>query len=322
MIRDHLAAALLIVSLGAGCGTSGVASSQLLDARKAYAEAAASEAPKLAHNEMLDAKRALNAAEAANRELAGSSNEQQLAYLAQRRAELAVARAGAAAAAQALETSRVAYAAALERQGATVRGEISERDQQLARRNQQLAQRDQQLNDRTQTLQQKEAELARQAEALRVEQEARAQLERERDAALAKLKQFAAIVENERGTVITLGGALLFRSNETSLLATAKQKLDQVATALKSVSSEQSLVVEGHADDRGAADANLRLSGSRAQAVRAYLVSRGVPAERIVATGKGEEQPIASNASAEGRANNRRVEIVISPAKAATTSPR
>jgi OmpA-OmpF porin, OOP family len=61
----------------------------------------------------------------------------------------------------------------------------------------------------------------------------------------------------------------------------------------------------------GSAENNQRLSEERAQAVRTFLVSQGVAQSRLVAVGRGEEQPVASNETPEGRANNRRVELVI-----------
>ena len=71
------------------------------------------------------------------------------------------------------------------------------------------------------------------------------------------------------------------------------------------------VVVEGHTDSQGQDDANQRLSQSRAQAVVTFLSSQGVASGRLSAVGRGESEPVASNANAEGRANNRRVELVI-----------
>lgn len=73
------------------------------------------------------------------------------------------------------------------------------------------------------------------------------------------------------------------------------------------------IVVEGHTDSQGSDSSNQALSERRAQAVVSFLVSRGVSAEQIRAQGLGESRPIADNNSPEGRANNRRVEIVIQP---------
>ena len=71
--------------------------------------------------------------------------------------------------------------------------------------------------------------------------------------------------------------------------------------------------VVGHTDDTGRDAYNMDLSQRRAQSVAGILTAAGVNAGRVVATGRGESQPIASNATAEGRAQNRRVEILIRP---------
>ena len=128
--------------------------------------------------------------------------------------------------------------------------------------------------------------------------------------AVAELAAIAAVKEEERGLVVTLSGGVLFRSAESTLLSSAQVKLDQVAKALLDVRA-RNLIVEGHTDSRGSTSYNQDLSQRRADAVRDYLVQRGYPADRIQALGKGKGSPIADNASPEGRANNRRVEIVI-----------
>ena len=124
--------------------------------------------------------------------------------------------------------------------------------------------------------------------------------------ALAKL----AAKDEARGMVITLSGGVLFRSNEATLLPGATTRLDEVAAAL--ISNGQPVGVEGYTDSRGSQTRNMDLSQRRADSVRNYLISRGLPAQQVVAKGMGPDRPIADNSSAEGRANNRRVEIVVS----------
>jgi OOP family OmpA-OmpF porin len=86
-------------------------------------------------------------------------------------------------------------------------------------------------------------------------------------------------------------------------------KLDQIAQALKS--KEQPIVVYGFTDSVGTREHNMDLSDKRAQAVRDYLVSKGLPKDTVTSQGKGPDDPVADNASIEGRAQNRRVEIVV-----------
>jgi outer membrane protein OmpA-like peptidoglycan-associated protein len=73
------------------------------------------------------------------------------------------------------------------------------------------------------------------------------------------------------------------------------------------------MVVEGHTDSQGKESENIELGTKRAQAVRDYIVSRGVAADKISSTGIGQARPIADNKTAEGRAQNRRVEIIVQP---------
>ncbi len=128
--------------------------------------------------------------------------------------------------------------------------------------------------------------------------------------ALAKLATLASLKEEQRGLVVTLSGSVLFRSAESTLLSPARVKLDQVANALLAIPA-RNLIVEGHTDSQGSEAYNQGLSQRRADAVRNYLVQQGYPSDKIQSHGQGKGSPIANNATAEGRANNRRVEIVI-----------
>lgn len=101
-----------------------------------------------------------------------------------------------------------------------------------------------------------------------------------------------------------------FDFDKYNLKPEGRQLLDQVAQQVKSVSLETVIAV-GYTDSIGSDQYNLGLSMRRANAVKQYLVSKGVPADRIYTEGKGKADPIASNATAAGRAKNRRVEVEI-----------
>jgi outer membrane protein OmpA-like peptidoglycan-associated protein len=149
-----------------------------------------------------------------------------------------------------------------------------------------------------------------------------AQTERERDEAQRRAEQMqedlakVASVKNDpmRGTLITLSGAVLFRTGKSELLPDAESRLDRVATALTNSMPNSKIVIEGYTDARGSKELNLDLSARRAEAVRGYLVSQGVAEDRISAKGLGFANPVAPNKTASGRAENRRVEIVVQPA--------
>ena len=132
---------------------------------------------------------------------------------------------------------------------------------------------------------------------------------RAQDAELA-LQRAGAVRETERGKVITLQGNVLFKTGQSDLLPGAKESLNQVAAVLINQPDRQ-LTIEGYTDSRGSSAMNARLSERRAQSVRDYLVTQGVNSSQLVAQGKGAESPIADNSTAEGRAMNRRVEIVV-----------
>jgi outer membrane protein OmpA-like peptidoglycan-associated protein len=148
------------------------------------------------------------------------------------------------------------------------------------------------------------------SEQLSIEQKARIDAEKIAADALADLAKLAAIREEERGLVITLSGSVLFASNQSALLPAAQDRLNKVADALLKT-KERNLTVEGFTDSQGSYEYNMVLSQKRADVVRSYLISRGYPSNLIQANGIGEDRPVADNNSAEGRANNRRVEIVI-----------
>jgi outer membrane protein OmpA-like peptidoglycan-associated protein len=143
--------------------------------------------------------------------------------------------------------------------------------------------------------------------------DAEAQLAKSRQ----ELEHYAQVRELARGTVITLAGGVLFETGKAELLPGAQDRLARVADFLKN--SDRSVVVEGFTDSTGSETTNMALSERRAQTVRDYLASQGVPPDRLKAEGKGSSSPVASNANAEGRSMNRRVQIVLErrPANAA-----
>jgi len=115
-------------------------------------------------------------------------------------------------------------------------------------------------------------------------------------------------MESTVGTPRILEG-VTFESGSARLTAAAKRVLDDVAGELIQRSNIRVTVV-GHTDSLGNAHKNMRLSEKRAKAVASYLVRHGVPVSRLRYGGKGEEMPLASNATPEGRATNRRVELI------------
>jgi outer membrane protein OmpA-like peptidoglycan-associated protein len=114
----------------------------------------------------------------------------------------------------------------------------------------------------------------------------------------------------ERGLVVTLGD-VLFETGRAEIKGNGAANLAKLAAFLNQY-PERSVVIEGHTDNVGNEDYNMGLSQRRADTVKAYLLSQGIAADRVVAVGKGEDYPVASNDTATGRQMNRRVEVIIS----------
>lgn len=109
---------------------------------------------------------------------------------------------------------------------------------------------------------------------------------------------------------VTLSADALFDFDKAVVKPEGRRKLDDVVGGLAGVQVQMILAV-GHTDSIGSNAYNQKLSMRRAEAVKAYLVTKGIPGDRISIDGKGETQPVADNKTKEGRAQNRRVEVEI-----------
>jgi len=122
------------------------------------------------------------------------------------------------------------------------------------------------------------------------------------------------VIDNE-DEAITLG-ATTFKYNAYDFTDEAKANLDVLANYMK-LHKKSTITVEGHTDSIGSAAANQDISEKRANAVKNYLVDSGIDEKRITTKGYGKTKPIATNKTREGRAKNRRIEIVFNNSKAA-----
>lgn len=322
---------ILLVMFFAGCAT--VPPNELVNARSAYQRASAGPAQQLVPAELHKAQEALDLAEQSFQKEPDSYKTKDLAYAAQRKAEQAEALAAIVADKARKDKAEADYVKEQAAQVAQGKQDLSDSEKRTAAaqaeldRQAAIAQGKQNLSDaekRTAAAQAEvdkqaalklakeisDADLQRQQGDILKSQQALQESEKRTADALAALSSLAMLKEEERGLVLTLSGSVLFRSAESALLPQAQAKLDQVVKALLAIPA-RNLIVEGHTDSQGSDAYNQGLSQRRADAVRDYLVQKGYPSDRIQARGKGEGSPIAQNSSAEGRANNRRVEIVI-----------
>ena len=120
----------------------------------------------------------------------------------------------------------------------------------------------------------------------------------------------AAPAAGAAATKVTYAADAFFASNSAVLKAAGKAKLDDLVDKVKGINLEV-IVAVGHTDSKGTDASNQKLSVRRAEAVKAYLVSKGIEKNRVYTEGKGSKQPVADNKTAEGRAKNNRVEIEV-----------
>ena len=271
----------LCAGLLAGCAAS-VPPTELVNAREAYQHASAGQAGVLVPAELHKAQEALAIAEKSFLDEPKSFRTRDLAYVADRKAKMAEALATIAA-------GNATTAKANKDYQATQTEIVKNTKEDLA------------ASERAGVVK---------AQQLAAEQQTRIDAEKRAADAQAELARLAAVKEEERGLVITLSGSVLFASNKSELLPAAQNRLNQVAEALMAT-KERKLTVEGHTDSQGSSSYNQVLSQQRADAVRSYIISRGYPAQMIQAQGIGKDRPVADNNNPEGRANNRRVEIIV-----------
>jgi outer membrane protein OmpA-like peptidoglycan-associated protein len=278
-------------SLLAACASS-PEPRELLDARAAYQEAARGPAAELNPAQLHVAQEDLNAAEKSYGDDGNSFRTRDRAYIALRNAQLADAQARVVDYNQKVNLAQHNVQITQAEQAASATGMLNKTREQLAANQEQLAN----------------------------EKQERVEAERRAAQAMADLARVASVKQDTRGTVITLSGGVLFASAKYDLLPAAQSNLAQVADALSKSDPDSKIIVAGYTDSQGGQGYNMELSQHRAEAVRSFLVAHGVASDRISAQGFGPAQPVADNASPEGRADNRRVEIVVQPAASRASS--
>jgi outer membrane protein OmpA-like peptidoglycan-associated protein len=289
--------ALVTSFLSIGACAASTPTPELVSARQAYDNARTDPNAALVPDTVLSAKQALDKAESVHSSDPQSDEDRSYSYVAQRRAELSMALGANAKSQQDANVSSKNYGqlqdnlrtSAVQKLGVE-RGEVNQLGTQLAQTQTGLAQ-------------ETDARKAADARAAR---------------AMESLAKIAQVKEEARGMVITLSGQVLFVTGKSELLPAAQDQLGQVAKAIQDQGEIKPLVVEGYTDSVGSDSANITLSQSRADAVRNFLVSKGLPADKISAVGRGKSNPVAGNDTADGRANNRRVEIIVAGGAAAT----
>jgi len=305
-----------------GCGLSRkemMAKDQMDRARKAYAEARANpNVEAYAPIELQEAGRALQAAEQAEK-AKETDDILQLGYLAERKTQFAVATADGKVAEREIDKLNVENAEMIARKR-TLEAERAMREAGKARSEAERARMEAGMA-------MSEAEKARMAAAAEAERAARAKREAERalsaaeeeaaKAARAKAEAEELMRElselkaqqTERGIVLTIGD-VLFSTGKADLSPDANRSVDKLAAFLKKY-PKRDVLIEGHTDSVGGDDYNLVLSRKRADSVKYRLMGDGIQEGRITTVGYGKKFPVASNDTKAGKAQNRRVEVII-----------
>lgn len=282
--------AFALASIG-GCAST-IPPQDLVTARTSYERASRGPTAALDPADLHSAKESLDLAESSFTSDGDTQQTRDLAYTADRRVQIAEARAATIASGQQQQQT-------LGDMHAAETSQVQKTSAQLGRANQQIALQGQAIQSQNQQI--------------ATEQDRRREADARATKAAADLAAFASVKQEVRGMVITLSGSVLFASAKSDLLPSARAKLNEVADALSKQDPLSKIVVEGHTDSQGGASYNQDLSQHRAQSVLDYLVSRGVSTDRVSAQGFGSTRSVADNGSPEGRANNRRVEIVVQP---------
>jgi outer membrane protein OmpA-like peptidoglycan-associated protein len=299
--------ALLLAGLG--CAHTAAAPPELVQADKVFARASAGPAAQLTPADLHEAKVLLDDAHRAVQKDPQSSYARHRSYLALRRVQLAEAQGKSAAAAAQVRVAHEEERKLLGDQLTSTRKELANQSSAEKESQGKLAQLEAEAQAQKLAGEKTQSSLTDAQKQLQDEREARAVAEERAQNAREALEKAGAVREEPRGTVITLSGSVLFAFGKSELLPSAQRALDQVAEALKAGNNR--IVVEGHTDSVGTDAVNQPLSQRRALAVADYLASRGVSRDRLQSTGLGSSRPVADNSSAEGRADNRRVEIVV-----------
>jgi len=320
-IRTHIESARTAVQLAVAAGAAKFAAAELAKAKAALKEAEAEYSSGISgRNEMLLAHEVVRLAVAAENRARERAFESALAREREASSErIADLRASIAAAESEAERSRLKVAekvldAELE---AKARHEAEREAAQAARRAAEAEERahaaeEERIAAENAKLDAERAKTQAERGRLSAEHEA-ADARLARENARAELREamarITAVRESARGLIVSLPN-ILFETNRAELKPEGREALAKISGILQ-IAEGYTLSVEGHADSAGSADYNLDLLDRRAASVCDYLVKQGLSSADIATRGMGESHPIASNETATGRQQNRRVEIVV-----------
>jgi outer membrane protein OmpA-like peptidoglycan-associated protein len=307
---------VLIVAGGCASSSQRAARTQLERAKEAYRQADSDPAVQAyAQPRLADAQKALKDAEQAKH----NDEMLHLAYLAEKRARIAAVTGAIGKTEHSMEQLRRESAAEevllqkrdRELKAARTETDTKAREAEQWRRLAEARAKDEEAKgrDARQTEDANARALAaEQAKAAALAKEV-ASAEQAKAAALAKEVESLKAQHTDRGMVLTVGD-VLFSPGKADVGPGAQRSIDKLAAFLRAY-PRRNVLIEGHTDNLGDADFNIKLSQQRADAVRDLLIARGIAPERIRTKGYGPKFPVVDNDSAAGRQQNRRVEVIV-----------
>ncbi len=298
----RVVAVVILLIAAAGCASSDAkraARAQLERAEAAYLDAQSNpQVQSHAQLRLVDAQKALQAAQDAK----DSDDRLHLAYLAERKAQIASVTGATANTEQSMQRLRKETADVL----------LQKRDRELtaARREIDVKTRDAEQARRAAEERARDAEArARELEQGRRQVETVDEKDRAKAAALANEVASLKAQQTDRGVVLTVGD-VLFAAGKAQVGPGAQRSIDKLAEFLKTY-PHRNVLIEGHSDNLGDEEFNVKLSQQRADAVRDLLVTRGIVPQRIRTKGYGAKFPVVDNDTPAGRQQNRRVEVIV-----------
>jgi OOP family OmpA-OmpF porin len=329
-----------VIFLVAGCANSQqemMAKDQLERARSAYMQAKSNRnVEAFAPLPFTDAGKAMQAAEQAK----GAEEMEQLSYIAEKKSLIAITLAEGKMAENEIEklnrdtANIIAEKRTQEARVAQKEARVAQKEARVAQKEAENARLLAMAESERAAKAKKEAEEARSLAAAETERTARAKAEAEARAREAEQARMAAQAEaaraakakaeadqlmrelsdlkakqTERGIVLTIGD-VLFATGKGDLSSDALRSVDKLADFLQKYLN-RNVLIEGHTDSVGSDEFNLTLSQKRADSVKGTLTSKGIAEERIATKGYGKKYPVASNDTAAGKQQNRRVEVIV-----------
>jgi len=309
---------IIIACAGLFFNCASVPPPELINARQAYQHASASQAAQLVPAELHKAELALAIAEKSFQDDPKSFSTKDLAYIADRKAKLAEALAGTVAENAKTANANKDYQSTQTEIVKNTKEDLASSERSSALKTEQIATEQQgRLDAEAQTVkQQSDANV----EAMRVKESTDAEARRIKGLSDAEARRVKGLSDAEalrlkdallleKGKKVVLRG-VNFETNKATLRSESQTTLTKAYNALVANPNVQ-IEISGHTDNVGSMESNQLLSLKRAQAVKNWLVEKGISSNRMKTVGKGQNEPISSNDTDAGRAENRRIEFYV-----------